>query len=124
MAARTDVLVDGERNVVIHCTGDVAEAAAVVKADLSALSGSFTDLKICKIHYAAQGCGVNIWWDATADDLAWTVPTDASGEACFQHFGGLINPKSTGWTGDISFTTVGHAAGDTYAITLYLMKRG
>lgn len=124
MAASNTTIVDGERNVIVHCTGDVAEAAYTLKVDMSGLSGTFTDLKLCKIHYAAQGCGVNIWWDATADDLAWTVPTDESGTVCFKHFGGLVNPKSAGWTGDIGFTTVGHAAGDTYAITLHLMKRG
>ena len=37
-------------------------------------------------------------------------------------FGGLTNPASSGVTGDIMFTTVGHSSADTYTIIMQVQK--
>ena len=40
----------------------------------------------------------------------------------FVPFGGLTNPASSGVTGDIMFTTVGHSSADSYTIIMQVRK--
>jgi hypothetical protein len=90
--------------------------------DVSALTPAASLVKIEKVWFATAGMAVNILWDATTPVLALPIPADASGEHDFTSIGGLVNPKATGYTGDIKFTTVGHTAGDSYLIVLQLRK--
>lgn len=125
-AVATKTLVDGERNVVMHFTNvsDGTGESAVTKVDVSALSGAPSEVKIMKVKWATNGMSVRILWDATADAMALELPAGTSDELCFEDAGGLINNAGSGKTGDVQFTTVGHTAGDTYAITLHMRKRG
>ena len=43
---------------------------------------------------------------------------DNTGPISFEHSDGFINPGASGSTGDIMFTTTGHASGDTYTVLL------
>jgi hypothetical protein len=64
---------------------------------------------------------VNLLWDATTDVLAIALPSDVSDTLDFREIGGLKNNAGSGVTGDIQFTTVGHATGDTYTIVLEMI---
>lgn len=129
-AVATKVMVDGPSRYAALFTNisDGTGESAVTKIDVSALAADgngrpCTSIDIIKIHYATFGMSVRILWDADTDDVAWLVPADMDGEHCFQDFAGLQNPKSTGWTGDVKFTTVGHTAADTYSIIIEGRKR-
>lgn len=124
-AVTSEVLVDGPRNAVMVFTNtsDGTGEAAVTKVDVSALSGSPSRVRIDRIDYAMAGMGVSVLWDAATDDLAWHLPTSGEGSVSFKDVGGLQNPQSSGFTGDIKFTTVGHASADHYSITLHMTKK-
>ena len=119
---------------VVHCTNisDGTGESAVTKIDKSAIDNANDDaepasLDIEKVAWACDGMAVKIYWDHTTDDLALAL----SGSGCvdfredlddFKRAGSLKDPRSTGGTGDIVFTTSGHTSGDTYNITLWLKK--
>lgn len=123
-AVATQILVDGAKNAVLKFTNtsDGTGEAAVVKVDVSTLFGAPSEVRIDKIWYSTQGMSVNVLWDATTDVVAWLLPLDQSDTLDFTQFGGLNNDSGSGKTGDISFTTVGHTAGDTYSIILWCSK--
>jgi len=125
-AVTTTVLVDNSREYVALFTNTSVSTgeSAVTKIDVSALSPAATKVAIEKIHYSTFGMAVNILWDATTDVLAWRCLADQTGTFDFTRFGGLPNPCTAGYTGDVQFTTVGHTAGDTYAIVLECRKVG
>lgn len=123
-AVATRSLVDGPRNAVLQFTNvsDGTGESAVVKVDVSALSGAPTKVRVDRIVYTTVGMSVNILWDATTPVLLASIPSDRSDHLDMKKAGGWQNPQTTGWTGDIKFTTVGHTSGDTYSITLHLVK--
>ena len=123
-AVTTVTLVDGVRNVVMHFTNvsDGTGEAAVVKVDVSALSGAPREVTIDKVEFATEGMSVEILWDATVDVRAVLLPANNASEMNFERDGGLRNSAGAGKTGDIVFTTVGDDAGDRYDITLRLRK--
>tara|TARA_R100000687_G_scaffold42404_1_gene34581 strand:- start:166 stop:567 length:402 start_codon:yes stop_codon:yes gene_type:complete len=128
-AVATTTIIDGPRKAVIYCTNtsDNTGESAVTKVDVSALSQN-TDLDSCtgvrleKVVFSCVGMGVKILWDATADVIALELPADYSDTLDFSDIGGLPNYAGTGKTGDIQFTTVDKASGDTYSVTLYCIK--
>ncbi len=121
----TQKIVDGPRNAVIRFTNvsDGTGESAVTKVDVATLSATPGSVRIDKIVYSTVGMSVNILWDATTPVLATSLPADRSDTLDFCCDGGLPNPKATGWTGNIKFTTVGHTLGDTYTVVLYLVKK-
>jgi hypothetical protein len=123
-AVTTQILVDGAKNAVIKFTNvsDGTGEAAVIKVDVSALTGAPAGVKINRIKASTFGMGVNVLWDATADVLAWHIPADQDVDQDFTWFGGIINNAGAGITGDINFTTTGAAIGDIYSIILELQK--
>lgn len=58
---------------------------------------------------------VKISTDHTADDTLAVLT--GTGDLDFDV--PIVDPASAGGTGDVLFSTVGHAAGDTYDVTLY-----
>jgi len=122
------LLQDGPRNCVIRLnnTSDGTGEAAVLKVDVSTLSGFNnrlpSEVSIEKIEYSLDGMQVQILWDATSDVLAWTLTPGQSNEIDWSKYGGLVNNAGAGKTGDILFTTVGAGAGDSYSIVLSLVK--
>ena len=122
-AVTSQILVDGARNTVMKFTNvsDGTGEAAVLKVDVSALLGAPSSVKITQIDYDIFGMAVNVLWDANTDVPA-IVLAPGQAQLDMSKFGGLINNASTGVTGDILFTTIGHTAGDTYSIILHMKK--
>jgi|TARA_Y100000310_G_scaffold187950_1_gene187930 hypothetical protein len=126
--ANTQVLRNGPRDYVANFTyeyNDTGESA-VKKVDISALTdangATATYSAIDRIDYdVSTGMTVAVEFDATANDEIAVL--FGQGTFDWTDLGGLVDPKSAGTTGDIKFTTVGHAAGDTYTITLYIRPK-
>lgn len=118
----TQVLLDGERNLVMKFTNqsDGTGESAVSKVAAATYG---TNLRIKRIHYATVGMAVLILWDATTPILAWACPQDAAGTIDFDKFGGAQNNGGSGVTGSVKFTTVGHTAGDAYSIIIEFAKK-
>jgi hypothetical protein len=98
-------------------TSDGTGETAVVKVSTAALQGSPTKLKITKLQWNVQGEGVAVLFDATTDDRTIILAGDGFYDAEKQG-GPLIDPQSTGHTGNILFTTIGASLGDTYTVYL------
>lgn len=97
--------------------------SGVVKVDVSALTSTkgttaiYTTIN--RIEYSVFGMNhVTLAWDATTDDEIAVL----SGQGVLDFFpeGGMTDPKSTGYTGDIKLTTDGATASGGYDITLWL----
>jgi hypothetical protein len=95
--------------------------SGVTKVDISTLLAH--DGNVCtwtvvdRIEYAISGMTVRLDWDHTTDDELATLA--GSGALDWSAVGGNADPKTAGDTGDIKLTTIGHAAGSTYDITIY-----
>jgi len=124
-AVSVQTLVDGPRNAVLHCTNvsDGTGESAAVKVDMSTLSGSPSSLAIERVRGTTSGMAVDLFFDATANDLALSIPGDESIDIDYRDIGGLQNPKSSGFTGDILASTRDHTANDTYAFTIWVRKK-
>ena len=127
-AVASQTLQDGDKSVVMKFTNisDGSGEAAVKKVDVSALqtqSGSgaaCTGVTIQCVWYECNGMSVDLLWDASTDVLAWTL--SGYGYFDFRSAGPLINNAGSGKTGDVMFTTTGHASGDRYTVMLKLSK--
>ena len=93
----------------------------VTKIDISALTGLtgkpviYTVLE--EVKWDVQGfSSVQLFWDHSTDDEIGVF--SGTGLVSYADVGGLVDPRSTGGTGDILLTTTGNAAGNTYDITL------
>lgn len=129
-AVTTQKILDGEKNAVFKFTNisDSTGEAAVTKVDVSTLNASksgdsCTEVVIERVQGSTEGMSVDILWDATADSLAVTTPTDNDFDFDFCAFGGIPNNAGSGKTGDIKFTTNNAASGDRYTIVLHLKKK-
>ena len=122
---------DGPKKAVFYCTNtsDGTGESAVTKVDVSALSSlqdgtACTGVRIQKIVFTNVGMGVKILWNASTNVIAAQLPADYSDTLEYSDISGLPNvAASSGKTGDIKFTTVGHSSGDTYSIVLYCPKQ-
>ena len=122
---------DGPKIAVIYCTNtsDGTGEAAVTKVDVSALSSlqdgtACSGVRIEKIVFSNVGMGVKVLWNASTNVIAAELPADYSDTLDYSDMSGLPNvAASSGKTGDIKFTTVGHSSGDTYSIVLHCLKQ-
>ena len=129
-AVTATTVIDGARTAVIYCTNtsDGTGESAVTKVDVSGLSSlqngtACTGVRLEKIVFSNVGMGVKVLWDASADVIAAELPADYSDTLDYSDISGLPNvAASSGKTGDIQFTTVGHGSGDTYSVVLYCLK--
>lgn len=117
---------DGDRNYVIKVylasDGVTGELAASTLVTASGLNGIPDTLKLVRVHSALTGFQATLYWDATTDDPLIHLSADAI-EADFKHFGGIPNPKSAGYTGNVNITTTGFtAAGDEGYFVLEFQK--
>ena len=121
-AVTSQKIIDGPKKVVYKFTNisDGTGEAAVLKVDVSGLSGAPGTVKITKIQYEIVGMSVQLLWDATTDVVILVM--QSAGYLDFTHFGGIPNTLASGYTGDILLTTTGHTAGDTYTIILEMEK--
>ena len=125
-AVRTQVIVDGQKyyKAIYHNVSDGTGEADVVKIDVSGLAtssngDSCTGIRVTMIWALTSGMTVTIEWDQTTVALLLKIPDgDNTGPISFEHSDGFINPGASGSTGDIMFTTTGHASGDTYTVLL------
>jgi hypothetical protein len=106
---------------------DGSGESAVNKVDVSAFTAgekgaTCTGVTIDRIHFVNDGMKVQILWDATSNVEAYKL-LDTEGYYDFSSFGGLQNNAGSGKTGDILFTTVGHANTETYNIILDMTKQ-
>jgi len=126
-AVTSQTLIDDADIAVMKFTNisDGTGESEVTKVDIdSDLDPAPSTVTIEKIIWGCSGMGVTILWDATSDVVCWHLGTDSSGTIDFLKDAGnsLINTKATGYTGDISFTTVGHTSGDAYSVILVMRK--
>lgn len=121
-AVSSQILIDGPRQVVVKLTNlsDGTGESAVLKVDVSALTGAPTAVKIRRVHYSVTGMVATLLWDATTD--VRILDLSGYGTLDFDSFGGLTNNGGTGVTGDILLTTTGHSSGDSYSIILEMAK--
>ena len=96
--------------------------SAVAKVDVSALSPACALVKIRRIWYSTYVMGVRLLWDATSDVVIITLPANGAGCLDFRDVASLTNTQAAGATGDILFTTIGHAVGAGYTVVLELEK--
>tara|TARA_R110000824_G_scaffold351386_1_gene538435 strand:- start:320 stop:703 length:384 start_codon:yes stop_codon:yes gene_type:complete len=117
-------LFDGDKKVVINLTNisDGSGEAAVKKVDISSLTPVGTHFSIEKIQYSVYIGSVTLLFDASTDDTAITL--SGSGTKDYTQIGGITDPKSSGYTGDIMLTTDAFGATSTYDLTITLKKHG
>ena len=118
-------LVDSETRTVrmFEINNDTNSAVTVV--DASSLRGHSSNptlhIRSIKWNTTAATSDVAFLFDASSDDHAISV--HGSGEFGFHGKQPLItNPESSGVTGDIMFTTVGHSSADSYTIIMQVRK--
>ena len=128
-AVTSQTLFDGDKHVVMKFTNisDGTGESAVKKVDVSALESDIngntcTSVAIEKIWWQCIGMKVRMFFDATSDAFIIELGENQSGHHDYTSFGGLTNPASSGVTGDIMFTTVGHSSADTYTIIMQVRK--
>lgn len=128
-AVTSQTILDGDRLAIFKFTNisDGVGESAVNKIVVSTLSKnqfgySCTGVIINKIWALTQGMAVQVLWDATTDVPCIIVPENQMYNMCFDEFGGIQNNSGAGKTGNVAFTTVGAASGDTYTIILEVIK--
>jgi len=128
-AVATQILFDGERKAIMKFTdlSDGVGETKVLKVDVSTLAPSAAGkacdgVTITKIYAMTHGLQVAVYWDATTDVLATVIPQNTNYVADYESFGGLTNNAGAGVTGDVLFSTLDPTAGDTYTITLEMVK--
>jgi len=128
-AVTSQTIIDGERNCVMKFTNvsDGSGESAVAKVDVSALQAntagtSCSEVRLMRVSHAVVGMSVQMFLDATSNVLLAELAESSNGHMDFKEFGGLSNNAGSGKTGDILFTTKGHSSGDTYSITLEMVK--
>ena len=128
-AVASQTIFDGEHTAIMKFTNisDGTGESKVVKVNASALLPNAAGFAcngviLKKIHASTHGMEVQIWWDATTDVLAWTVPQNSQYTWDFSDFNGIPNNAGTGKTGDVLFSTVDASNGDMYSIILEMTK--
>ena len=133
-AVTSQTIVDTPHKLVMKFTNtsDGTGESAVTKVDVSGFTAGLpidgttastcTEVTIDKIWVRTSGLAVNVLWDATSDVQAIYLGDGGPEHWDFTSFGGLRNNAGSGKTGDIQFTTVGHANTETYWIVLEMTK--
>jgi hypothetical protein len=125
------ILTDGPRNTTVKLAGildtaDIAVSDLVNPALLQPIDANgtlATRLVIDKISYNIEaGLGVNLFWDATADDLIATLVSSGD-DLEFKKFGGVYCPESAGTTGKIQYSTQGWSGGAVLSFNVILEMR-
>ena len=125
-AVTTQKLVDGQRNATFKFTNisDGTGESAVVKVDVSALDSQVRTGNACnrftidQIWWQCIGMKVQLYFDATSNAFITELGETSGGYHDYRSFGGIHNNAGGGVTGDVLFTTVGHASADNYTVIL------
>lgn len=122
LTVRNSVRLNGRLVVNLTNVSDGTGESGATKVDISTFTCPnglvATYSAIERIEYACNGMSVRVHWDHTTDDTAAELAGNGIIDPSID--GLRVDPRSTGGTGDVLFTTTGHAAGDSYDITLYL----
>lgn len=138
-ATTTQTLFDDGGHIVVHLTNvsDGTGESDVTKVDISTFVGGGTTTRVAleAISWACVGMGFNLLWEASTDVLFFTTGNTTSsgfidyvngpsamGVGSGPGRTGITNNAGAGVNGDIGLTTVGHTAGDSYVVTLWLRK--
>ena len=128
-AVTSQTIIDGDRNCVMKFTNvsDGTGESAVAKVDVSALSANSagtacSGVKIVRVSHAIVGMSVQLFFNANANVLFMELAESSNGHMDYSDFGGIPNNAGTGKNGDVLFTTKGASNGDTYSITLEMIK--
>ena len=128
-AVTSQTIIDGERNCIMKFTNvsDGSGESAVAKVDVSALAAnsagvSCSEVRVMRVSHAIVGMSVQLFLNATSNVLLMELAESSNGHMDFADFGGLPNNAGSGKNGDILFTTKGHSSGDTYSVTLEMVK--
>ena len=128
-AVTSQTLFDGNRLAVMKFTNnsDGTGETNVVKVNVSTLSTfqgkACSTVDIFKIYAMTHGMEVVLRWAATTPVNAVTIPQNIMQTWDMTEFGGIQNNAgATGYTGNITFTTLDHSAGDAYSIILVMKK--
>jgi hypothetical protein len=127
MATLKRILQDGPKEVVAYARYD-ADVSAEILIDVSTLTPAPVSLVIEKMVYSySGGAAIEVLFDGTTDSSAWKFGfLDNSGyengEVCFEDFGGIPDPKVSGYTGDLLVTTTGFDAGDACYLVVKARK--
>jgi len=84
-------------------SSDGTGESAVVKVSTAALSGTPTQLRITRLKWAVHGMNVSVLFDADADDRVAILT--GNGELNEDNDGPIKDPRSTGATGNVLFTS-------------------
>lgn len=129
---------DSDMEIAIHlnCISDGTGESNVVKIDKSAIAAArggaeAAALDIESVRWAIQGFTyVKLSWDHNTDDVGLVLSgngyedfrrTDQAARDA-RNLPGLVDPRSTGGTGDLLLTTVGAVSGASYDITIICRK--
>lgn len=119
-------IIDNDRNVVVLVTGilDTSDMALDTILDVSALVPAATAAALIKIDYSVSSqLALQIFWDADTDDNLLMLT--GAHDLCAERFGGLQNPKSAGFTGDVVMKTTGWTSGiQTFTALFQFTKQG
>ena len=113
-----------ELEIVMTNISDGTGESAVTKVDVSALTPACDEVDLLEVESATDGMAVRLLWDADTDTVAALLPANQHVLIDFRKSarGALRNNSSTGKTGDVKLTTVGHTLGDTYWIRARFRK--
>jgi hypothetical protein len=125
----SQTIVDGPRNCIMKFTNvsDGTGESAVAKVDVSALAANAegvacSEVRVMRVSHAIVGMSVQLFFNASTNVLLMELAESSNGHMDFKDFGGIPNNAGSGKNGDILFTTKGHSSGDTYSITLEMVK--
>lgn len=128
-AVASQTIFDGDRVAIMKFTNisDGTGETKVTKVDVSALLPNIfgrpcSGVTIVNLHSMTSNMEVDLYWDATDDVLITTIPQNTQYSMDLTRFGGFWNNAGVGKTGDIQFSTRNAGAGDTYMVTLEMVK--
>ena len=121
---------DGDRKAIFvmnfKIASTTAESYEIVCANLNTntAGAACTSLVINKVWWSVNNTAVtkplSLYWEASADDLAITCNYADSKD--FSSLGGLLNPESSGFSGDIKVEFESVTDDDTATLVLELLK--
>jgi hypothetical protein len=92
---------------------------AVVKVDPASFSPQPTHFALQECSWNIEGfTGVRLYFSATVNQEICFLT--GSGVKSWEQVGGFVDPKATGWNGQIKLTTQGNTANAIYDIDLVL----
>ena len=132
----TQILENGPRDLIITftCISDGSGEVGVRKVDAESLvyannvGGRLfpprTRLAVQGVSYNVSGMELRLLWEAEDNFCFLTLGRNSFGRYRYRLANAITVPDGlVGATGSILFTTVDASVGDTYTVTLYMLKR-